>query len=65
LALRPFRLPDLLEGLALMRLEGETERVIFGEKIFQVQERIAAAPSDEPYAAWARAHSARPLGRTC
>jgi hypothetical protein len=29
--------------------------VISGEKIFQVQEQLATAPDDEPYAAWARA----------
>jgi WD40 repeat protein len=47
--------PDLLESLALMRLDGESERVISGEGIFKVMERLATAPDDEPYAAWARA----------
>jgi WD40 repeat protein len=47
--------PDLLETLALMRTEASgTTRVLSGEGISVLQERIARASADDPYAQWAR-----------
>lgn len=47
--------PDFLESLALLRVEGESERTISGEKIFQVKERLSQSGGDDPYTVWARA----------
>jgi hypothetical protein len=46
--------PDLLEGLALVRLERGTARVFSGEKMLALRAQLAAPEPSDAYAAWAR-----------
>lgn len=50
----PAWFPDFLEGLALMRQEGDSMRVFSGEKIFALKAQLASAGAGDLYAEWAR-----------
>jgi WD40 repeat protein len=50
----PAWFPDLLEGLALVRLEHGTARVFSGEKLLALREKLAASEPADAYAVWAR-----------